>query len=75
MPWKKCADLGHLTAICSGDLTNEGRSSLVAVAADGWCYVFDLTTNSTDSKKTEKSDSEEKEKEKCDEGMMRPIMR
>ncbi len=41
-PWRRCTGLGQITAVCVGDLTNEGRNSLVALSADGWCYVFDV---------------------------------
>merc|ERR1719193_1233980 len=43
--WKKCSNLGCITAIGVGDLLNKGRNVVVATSACGWLYIFDLNEN------------------------------
>ncbi len=57
--WRRCQGLGHVTAVCVGDLTSRGgRNSLVVVCDDGWCYMFDCCRN----------DLTAENKDSCDDG-------
>ncbi len=56
--------LGHVTALCVGDLANSGKNSLVVLAADGWCHVFNVEGPDDDEEgKEESEEGESKEEE------------
>jgi len=40
--WKRCSNLGLITAIGVGDLLNKGRNVLVLATGCGWLYIFDF---------------------------------
>ncbi|XP_065909231.1 KICSTOR complex protein ITFG2-like [Dysidea avara] len=42
-PWKSCTDLGNLTCVGAGDLFNISKNVLIAISAEGDCYIFDFT--------------------------------
>ncbi|XP_064602402.1 KICSTOR complex protein ITFG2-like [Liolophura sinensis] len=44
-PWKKCADLGMITCVGVGDIHNNGKNNVVTLTAEGWCYLFDLSSD------------------------------
>ncbi|CAI9739426.1 complex ITFG2-like isoform X1 [Octopus vulgaris] len=48
-PWKKCSDLGMITCVKVGDIRNCGKNSLVCLTAKGWCYIFDVEVESSES--------------------------
>lgn len=61
-PWRKCSDLGMLTCIAIGDVFNKGKNHLLALTAEGWCYLFEVTA---EAKKDEtKTDTEAEEESK-----------
>jgi hypothetical protein len=41
-PWKRSASLGSITCLTIGDVRNNGKNSLVAIASEGLCYFFDI---------------------------------
>ncbi|CAG2257333.1 KICSTOR complex protein ITFG2-like [Mytilus galloprovincialis] len=58
-PWRKCSDLGMLTCIGIGDVCNKGKNTLLALTAEGWCYLFEVVAEvKKDDSKTE-TDAEE----------------
>uniref|UniRef100_A0A2K5QR18 Integrin alpha FG-GAP repeat containing 2 n=1 Tax=Cebus imitator TaxID=2715852 RepID=A0A2K5QR18_CEBIM len=42
-PWLTCSCQGMLTCVGVGDICNKGKNLLVAVSAEGWFHLFDLT--------------------------------
>ncbi|XP_012506504.1 PREDICTED: integrin-alpha FG-GAP repeat-containing protein 2 isoform X1 [Propithecus coquereli] len=42
-PWLTCSCQGMLTCVGVGDVCNKGKNLLVAVSAEGWFHLFDLT--------------------------------
>ncbi|KAK2084047.1 integrin alpha FG-GAP repeat-containing protein 2 [Saguinus oedipus] len=42
-PWLTCFCQGMLTCVGVGDICNKGKNLLVAVSAEGWFHLFDLT--------------------------------
>ena len=40
--WRRCSDLGFITAVGVGDLLNCGHSVLVVVSGCGWLNILDL---------------------------------
>ncbi|XP_063449363.1 KICSTOR complex protein ITFG2 isoform X1 [Pan paniscus] len=42
-PWLSCSCQGMLTCVGVGDVCNKGKNLLVAVSAEGWFHLFDLT--------------------------------
>ncbi|KAM5263150.1 KICSTOR complex protein ITFG2 [Ctenodactylus gundi] len=42
-PWITCACQGMLTCVGVGDVCNKGKNLVVAVSAEGWFHLFDLT--------------------------------
>ncbi|CAH7422539.1 Itfg2 [Phodopus roborovskii] len=43
-PWLTCSCQGMLTCIGVGDVCNKGKNLVVAVSAEGWLHLFDLTS-------------------------------
>ncbi|CAC5398146.1 ITFG2 [Mytilus coruscus] len=61
-PWRKCSDLGMLTCIGIGDVCNKGKNTLLALTAEGWCYLFEVVAEvKKDESKTE-TDAEDENK-------------
>ncbi|XP_038623744.1 KICSTOR complex protein ITFG2 isoform X1 [Tachyglossus aculeatus] len=46
-PWVTCACQGMLTCVGVGDVCNRGKNLVVALGAEGWLYLFDLTPSKT----------------------------
>uniref|UniRef100_A0A8C6RVN5 Integrin alpha FG-GAP repeat containing 2 n=1 Tax=Nannospalax galili TaxID=1026970 RepID=A0A8C6RVN5_NANGA len=42
-PWLTCTCQGMLTCVGVGDVCNKGKNLVVAVSAEGWFHLFDLT--------------------------------
>lgn len=42
-PWVTCSCQGMLTCVGVGDVCNKGKNLVVAVSAEGWFHLFDLT--------------------------------
>ncbi|XP_004596394.2 KICSTOR complex protein ITFG2 isoform X1 [Ochotona princeps] len=42
-PWLTCSCQGMLTSVAVGDVCNKGKNFVVAVSAEGWFHLFDLT--------------------------------
>ncbi|KAM4819854.1 KICSTOR complex protein ITFG2 isoform 2-T2 [Thomomys bottae] len=42
-PWLSCACQGMLTCVGVGDVCNKGKNLVVAVSAEGWFHLLDLT--------------------------------
>uniref|UniRef100_Q91WI7-2 Isoform 2 of KICSTOR complex protein ITFG2 n=1 Tax=Mus musculus TaxID=10090 RepID=Q91WI7-2 len=42
-PWLTCMCQGMLTCVGVGDVCNKGKNLVVAVSAEGWLHLFDLT--------------------------------
>nr|KAF6452607.1 integrin alpha FG-GAP repeat containing 2 [Molossus molossus] len=42
-PWLTCSCQGMLTCVGVGDVCNRGKNLVVAVSAEGWFHLFDLT--------------------------------
>ncbi|XP_027625484.1 KICSTOR complex protein ITFG2 [Tupaia chinensis] len=42
-PWLTCSCQGMLTCVGVGDVCNKGKNLVVAVSAEGWFHLFDLT--------------------------------
>ncbi|CAE1251378.1 ITFG2 [Acanthosepion pharaonis] len=55
-PWKKCSDLGMITCVKVGDICNSGKNFLVCLTAKGWCYIFDVKTESNEPPVSENED-------------------
>ncbi|ERE67073.1 integrin-alpha FG-GAP repeat-containing protein 2 [Cricetulus griseus] len=43
-PWLTCSCQGMLTCVGVGDVCNKGKNLVVAVSAEGWLHLFDLTS-------------------------------
>uniref|UniRef100_A0A7N6BZV8 Integrin alpha FG-GAP repeat containing 2 n=1 Tax=Anabas testudineus TaxID=64144 RepID=A0A7N6BZV8_ANATE len=43
-PWITRTCVGMLTCVAIGDVCNKGKNLVVAVGAEGWFHLFDLTT-------------------------------
>lgn len=43
-PWLTCTCQGMLTCVGVGDVCNKGKNLVVAVSAEGWLHLFDLTS-------------------------------
>ncbi|KAM6987057.1 LOW QUALITY PROTEIN: KICSTOR complex protein ITFG2 [Aplochiton taeniatus] len=43
-PWITTACVGMLTCVAVGDVINKGRNFVVAVGAEGWFHLFDLSS-------------------------------
>ncbi|KAI5947711.1 KICSTOR complex protein ITFG2 [Manis javanica] len=46
-PWLTCSCQGMLTCVGVGDVCNKGKNLVVAVTAEGWFHLFDLTPAKT----------------------------
>ncbi|XP_004710536.1 KICSTOR complex protein ITFG2 [Echinops telfairi] len=42
-PWLTCSCQGMLTCVGVGDVCSKGKNLVVAVSAEGWLHLFDLT--------------------------------
>ncbi|KAG8005537.1 KICSTOR complex protein ITFG2, partial [Nibea albiflora] len=42
-PWLTRTCVGMLTCVAVGDVCNKGKNFVVAVGAEGWFHLFDLT--------------------------------
>ena len=47
--WRKCSDLGFITAVGVGDLLNCGHNVVVVVSGCGWVNIIDFSDEDTDS--------------------------
>lgn len=55
-PWRSSSvKLGHITAMCSGDLFNMGQDVLVVISADGFLHLFDSKSMEGELKTTPSS--------------------
>ncbi|KAL1502311.1 hypothetical protein ABEB36_007476 [Hypothenemus hampei] len=43
------SDLGFITCVSIGDICNEGKNSLVIVTSDGWCYIYEVPYEISDT--------------------------
>ncbi|KAG7456029.1 hypothetical protein MATL_G00247360 [Megalops atlanticus] len=46
-PWITRSCVGMLTCVGVGDICNKGKNFVVAVGAEGWFHLFDLTSTAT----------------------------
>ncbi|KAH1011289.1 hypothetical protein HUJ04_000695 [Dendroctonus ponderosae] len=42
------SDLTFIACVAVGDVKNEDKNSLVVVTADGWCYIYDVLSETPD---------------------------
>ena len=47
--WRRCSDLGFITAVGVGDLLNCGHNVVVVVSGCGWVNIFDFSLEDVDS--------------------------
>ncbi|CAL1547112.1 unnamed protein product [Lymnaea stagnalis] len=43
-PWKKTNISGMLTCLAVGEVHLQKKNSLVCMTAEGWCYIYDIST-------------------------------
>ncbi|KAJ8381962.1 hypothetical protein SKAU_G00027400 [Synaphobranchus kaupii] len=51
-PWITRSCVGMLTCVGVGDICNKGKNFVVAVGAEGWFHLFDLTSTATSKSET-----------------------
>ena len=44
-PWKKTSVSGMLTCLAVGEIHIPNKNSLVCITAEGWCYVYDVSSH------------------------------
>ncbi|XP_063412681.1 KICSTOR complex protein ITFG2-like [Mytilus trossulus] len=61
-PWRKCSDLGMLTCIGIGDVCNKGKNTLLALTAEGWCYLFEVVAEVKKDESKAETEAEDENK-------------
>jgi hypothetical protein len=56
-PWRVCSGLGSITCMAVGDVRNVHKSSLVVIASEGTCYVFDFGQQTVNADKSVSKDT------------------